>query len=485
FRLRANHFFINDQADSCITYYNKAIEQYASNSMANNRRIALVYMNRAMLATTLEAYDESSLFFQKALKWARNNNSLLGDVYLEWANNLSEKALQQPDYPELHQSNQLLRRADSLGCSSRSRMLYQLGANHQNLALYLYDEEPIRYDSLVNLAANYYRQTIQNAIKEKNISILPQVSTTIAQLFEMGSIKEDKAIMSALSEGYLTSYDSLKVVQQKREELLIDQNEQNILQEKQARLRVIYLFTALLILVAFGLLFYSQQQKIKNLKLQFDIKMEALRSQMNSHFISNTLNAIDSLIMEGRKEEASNYIVGFSRLCRNILNSSKKSYISLHDEIEILKGYLKFEKLRLGDRLMIHWDIDASIDLVHQMVPSLILQPFVENAIWHGILNKPDRSPGNLTVAISNQSKEHLVCIIEDDGIGREKAKAIRSEQSIEWQSWGMKITNERIKALQQIKDAKLEIIDLYDEHDKGIGTKVMIYLPKEVKNNT
>ncbi len=477
-RNQGNLYYVQNELALSKSYYRQAIEQYRLDSIRNASKIALSLMNLAINATQQSGYSQSSEYYQAAANVCpRYDSTLKAEIYLKWAHNISLQAKADTNYTLLQESNRLLRAAQQLGIKDQDNLYYLLGANHQNTALQLYEADSPVYDSLINVAAAFYgNAATQEAISQE---VLSDLLTGLIQLFEMGKIKEDKEILGTILLAFSKmDADTRKWHEQKIH--LVNSNHQLLLKaERQKGLQTSLALIALLLLSAGIFVFLYQQQRIRNLKQQFAARMEALRSQMNSHFVSNTLNAIDSLIMEGKKEEASNYIVGFSRLCRNILNSSKQPYIGLDEELAILRGYLSFEKLRLGDRLQTEWQLDRSLDLASHKVPSLILQPFVENAIWHGILNKADRSPGKVRISISDFDREHLSCTIQDDGVGRKRARQLRESQTIEWQSWGMKITNERIEAIRKLKDASVEIEDLYDEAGQGVGTRVNIILPK------
>lgn len=213
---------------------------------------------------------------------------------------------------------------------------------------------------------------------------------------------------------------------------------------------------------------------------RFQARMEALRAQINPHFISNSLNAIESLVNLNQREAASKYLIHFSRLSRRILNSSRNAVNSLAEELQTLKHFLELEQLRFRDKLS--YEIDVSSGIVPELIeiPALLLQPYVENAIWHGI--KPKSDPGKLKIVIERQDKS-LVCIVEDDGVGREKAREIKQRSTFQLQkSQGMKINEERLEIVGRTKGAKVEVIDLIDTAGNPIGTRVVIRLPFKLR---
>jgi tetratricopeptide (TPR) repeat protein len=210
------------------------------------------------------------------------------------------------------------------------------------------------------------------------------------------------------------------------------------------------------------------QQRAKELEIQ------ALRSQMNPHFIFNCLNAINRFILSHETEAASDYLTKFSRLMRMIMNHSRHSVISLAEELEVLQLYLDMEKLRFKDAFDYIIVQDEEIDASDIHIPPLLLQPFVENAVWHGLMHKTER--GLLTVSL-HPDNDILCCIIQDNGIGREKARTLKSKSAQKHKSMGLQITAERLTLLTGNGSPGhfFDIEDLYDEEGRPAGTKVVL----------
>lgn len=205
-------------------------------------------------------------------------------------------------------------------------------------------------------------------------------------------------------------------------------------------------------------------------------QMTALKSQMNPHFIFNALNSIQSLIRFKKNKEAYKYVNKFATLLRQTLNYSDKDFIPLEKEIELLSNYLEMEKMRLDDQLEFSIDSIAEYNI---SIPSMIIQPFVENAIKHGLLHK---KTGNKRVNIQFelQNKQLLLCTITDNGVGREKAQEIKLKQQRRQSSFSTGATQKRLELLQQLQHQKLgvEYIDLKDNFGQAIGTQVKITIP-------
>ncbi len=249
-------------------------------------------------------------------------------------------------------------------------------------------------------------------------------------------------------------------------------------------LRWWFVITAILVL-AFSIWLYVQLRikRIENterMKAQFsaeitEMESKALRAQMNPHFLFNSLNSIRLFVLKNEVDSAANYIAKFSKLLRQILNHSRQDMIAVYDEITSLKLYLEFERLRF-DR---GFDFDLQIDgqeVLDCQIPPLIIQPFVENAIWHGIMPRMD-DKGYIKVSFERKDNG-LYVTVTDNGIGRDKARENNSKRSLKEGSVGLQITKERLKSLsiRTKRHNSFEIIDLFDENNQPTGTLVKLY---------
>ena len=224
---------------------------------------------------------------------------------------------------------------------------------------------------------------------------------------------------------------------------------------------------------------YRMEVVKKNSILELERKKyvkQALVNQMNPHFIFNALNSINNYILTNNKNKASKYLTKFSGLIRLFLENSDKEYISIAEEINASKLYLEIESNRLKNGLEFEIVTDKEIDQFKTKVPSLIIQPFLENAIWHGI--QPLSSKGRITLNISKNSLSLQISII-DNGIGRKAALKLNSENQFKKHSMGIEIIQKRLAILEQLYKEKvsIEYIDLYKD-EKIAGTQVIIKLP-------
>jgi len=190
----------------------------------------------------------------------------------------------------------------------------------------------------------------------------------------------------------------------------------------------------------------------------------------------NALNSINNYILSNNKNEASKYLTKFSGLIRLVLENSKREYVSIYEEVKANKLYLDIESCRLKNKLDYDFIIDKSIDQFSVKVPALLIQPFLENAIWHGI--QPLDKKGEISVTIS---KKELFLQIEviDNGIGRKKSREINKNNKLKKHSMGIEISWERVKVLEQLykKGVNIEYQDLHDKTE-AVGTLVRISIP-------
>jgi LytS/YehU family sensor histidine kinase len=210
--------------------------------------------------------------------------------------------------------------------------------------------------------------------------------------------------------------------------------------------------------------------------------MTALQAQMNPHFIFNSLNSIQHLISIREKEEAISYLSKFSKLIRKTLESSRENAVPISNELESLVLYIQLEQLRFNHKFDYHISVDERIDKENTEIPPLLIQPYVENAILHGLVNKNGK--GDLWFSL-DRNNGSLVCKIEDNGVGRVKAEEIEKKKVEKHKSLGIIVTNERISTLASLLDynIKVEIEDLFEpqqaeESPRPAGTRVTILIP-------
>jgi len=248
-----------------------------------------------------------------------------------------------------------------------------------------------------------------------------------------------------------------------------------------------FLFLSLfLFVIAFYIYFNTQRKKNErelNLKLQnaqkiMSLEQEALKAQMNPHFIFNCLNAIQYFIIEKDVISANKFISSFAGLIRQALDNSGRKSISIEEEITFLKLFIEIEQNRFEDRFLYQINVSDDIETDLLQIPPMLVQPFVENAINHGLLHKKN-GIGKLEIYFS-LSEEMLKIIISDNGIGRTASRSLSNHVELRHVSKGIALTEMRISRLNfsETNKIKLAIEDQYDNNGNSIGTQVEILIP-------
>lgn len=232
-------------------------------------------------------------------------------------------------------------------------------------------------------------------------------------------------------------------------------------------------------------LFYMRMRAIRTRELlrrrSLESQLQALRLQINPHFIFNALSSIQHLILVREQERAVDYLARFSRLMRAVLENSERTSIPLVEEIESLRHYLNLESLRFEGCFGYRIDVDPDLDVAHMRIPTMLIQPCVENAIRHGLLHK--EGEGNVTIHIASRGSA-ILCRVEDDGVGRKRAEELNRASRPPQRSMGMRVTQERLSILNAASmrsdPISMEITDLSDDVGSPCGTRVDIVIPFE-----
>ena len=224
---------------------------------------------------------------------------------------------------------------------------------------------------------------------------------------------------------------------------------------------------------------YFMVKNIKHQKLTNNmLALKSLRSQMNPHFIFNALNSVNSFIANNDERTANKYLSDFSLLMRVVLENSEEDFIPLEKEIELLELYTKLEHFRFKDKFDYNIVVEEDIKVEEFQIPPMLLQPYIENAVWHGLRYKKEK--GRLDITISQYVKDEIVITITDNGIGREKSKALKTENQQKQNSTGMGNIKKRVAILNEMYKDKVDVFinDFQDEDDTG--TKVVVTLKKD-----
>src|SRR6266536_96106 len=330
-------------------------------------------------------------------------------------------------------------------------------------------------------ALKYARSAFATATAIKNPFTIVNTGTFLVELFKKGN-RLDSAFL--YQEKVLQAKDSLFNMEKERqmqagyynqkmkEQDLAAQNE-----KFQSQLKIYALIGSLLILILLGLQ-YRSRLKTNFYKKAAVMEMKALRAQMNPHFIFNCLTSINRYIVKSDNKTASNYLTKFAKLIRLILDNSAADYITLDAEIQTLQLYMDMEALRFDHAFEYEIQTNDAAASENISIPSMLVQPYAENAIWHGLMQKEEK--GKLWIRFLKQDDNVLKVEIEDNGIGRQKAKETESKDALKRKSYGMQISKDRIELINKLNkyNTSVKVLDMMDEDGKASGTKITIIIP-------
>ncbi|KAA3617921.1 MAG: sensor histidine kinase [Flavobacterium sp.] len=279
----------------------------------------------------------------------------------------------------------------------------------------------------------------------------------------------------ALKQNRITSLENERVLNESRYKLAFENQE---LIQKNNRIQKWIIGSLILIAILLLLTAYYQYKNVRQQKYANNLlALKSLRTQMNPHFIFNALNSVNSFIASNDERTANKYLSDFSQLMRSVLENSEEDFIPLANEIELLKMYTKLEHFRFKDKFEYEFKVDEKINMNEFVIPPMLLQPYVENAVWHGLRYKEEK--GKLDISFEFISEDTVRIVIEDNGIGRSKSKAIKTENQKKQKSKGMGNIQKRIAILNEMYDDKVEVM-VENVFENEEGTRVILKLKKD-----
>ena len=372
--------------------------------------------------------------------------------------------------------------------------LSSLNIFYDNLAICYANKK--QYDS----AIVYYEKALD---LELRYNYVDEYKMDLKELFYINKLANNTKKAFYYVEKYLSAdslyqeargnaVDSLKTAFEFEKSKITLKADEEKLQAVYKKKQLVYLSIGIILLLLLTAVPYAiylrtmlkREKEKQNLLIQVkDSEIKALQSQMNPHFIFNSLNSVLEFISKSETEEAIKYLTKFSRLIRLVLEFSNRKSIFLSEELELLRLYVDLENIRSEKGFEFILSVDENLDLKSYEIPSMLLQPFIENSIIHGILNKvkitelENQSYRGVLKLVISKTDKFLKCVIEDNGIGFEKAMEIKKSKSYNHLSLGMRITKDRLNLISQNK-CQINYFDLKDENENSIGTRVEILIP-------
>lgn len=478
--------------------------------------LARVYYMNKDFSQSIEAYDTLI-----KIEGARNNPSGLIDA----SNNLGNVYEAINDSTEAFEMyNQSYQMANEIGDIDRANAYYVNTDNYFSNRGNTEQQIEVQQQAIDFNSSNGNKEALNQAynniaalnIKAENpqeaIDVLKQ---NIILSDEIGMLEAKEEALSLMTEAYeqlgdyenaVTTYQNLIRVQdsiqkEKNKHALLANNLASQLDEKDQRIEllqtniklskenidllgkrkeeelknqqlIIYsLLGGIIILILAAILVIRSNTEKRKANMLLELK--SLRTQMNPHFIFNSLNSVNSFISKNDERSANKYLSQFSRLMRMVLENSKYDFVSLSSEIDILELYLSLEHLRFENKFDYVFNIDNEIDKEGIEIPPMLIQPFIENSIWHGLRYLDTK--GNLSVSIHKENNS-LLWVIKDNGIGRKKSTELKTKNQQDRKSTGMKNIEERIRILNTMNNTNMEVS--VEDLEQNSGTLVSIRIP-------
>ena len=507
---KAESFYERFQA-LAIERKNKDDEIYAINALGR------LYYSRKDYIQSKVAYDTIL-----ALEQTRNNPQGIIDA----SNNLGNVYEAIDDSSGAFQMyNQSLKLANDIGdqdgvnsyYSNSNKFYGKRGNTKQQIQV---QQEAIEFNSSKGnkkaLTDNYNSIAALNLKEEKPQEAIKYLKQNIVLMDELGTLESKEEALGLITAAYeqigdyesaLKSYQKLVKIQEantkeKNKHIQLASTLSNELDEKDKRIEllqtniqlskdnmfllenqkgeelkkqriVIYALAGGFLVLLLAALLTIRSNRAKR-KANAMLELKSLRAQMNPHFIFNSLNSVNSFISKNDDRSANKYLVQFSRLMRMVLENSKHDFVSLDSEIEILKLYLELEHLRFQDKFDYDFNIGKDIKKDEIEIPPMLIQPFIENSVWHGLRYLDEK--GKLFVSIQKQEGK-LIWTIEDNGIGREKSAELKTKNQQIGKSTGMKNIDDRLRILNKMNNTNMHV-QVMDLNNGATGTRVMVSIP-------
>ena len=444
-------YFKTSNPNQAIEAYDKA--QQIATSSKNQQAVANTMVQKSNVYRTYKQYDSELKLRNELIDLETDNNNTksvakqnleIGNIYL--AKNDATKAI-----PAIEKSIAISEENGDLEQKSQGLQVLSKAYSQRNDFAKAFEV----YKRYVETIDALYKS------KEDALKSSAEVATTINNKLQRLNLIEKELSLSE------KTYDILK------QEHLVNQKEL-----KSRKIFNISIGVAFLVLtIASFLIYRSSLQKRRANQL---LALKSLRSQMNPHFIYNSLNSVNNYISKNDEKSANKFLSDFSKLMRAVMDNSKQDFVSLHSEIQILEVYLKLEHSRFSDKFEYQFNIDQELEAEQCLVPPMLIQPFIENAIWHGLRYRSDK--GLLTVSLSKE-KGAIKVLVRDNGIGRKKSEELKTKNQKEHASTGLKNIENRISLINQLYHAKIGLSIIDYENGQETGTHVTLTIP--IKNDT
>lgn len=468
------------QYDLALEEFNSSleIEKVSNNNLGlaiNHHNIGAIYEAQNKLNAALKSYKISLAHNEKINSNVGRVicNTSIGSIYVKQNNSAAALEIIEPTIA-LAEENQdqfyIAFAYITLGWAHNK-------LDHLELAEYWLTkglEVALKYELKSSISDAYLHLSELNEKKNNPEVALKQYKEAIAL---------NQSILSEKNAQFVSSLRMQYETEKKNSQIQTLANENEIVKLRLEKNKKTGLFLlSILLFIGVALFFFYRHRQLKSEKMILTLEQDMLRNQMNPHFIFNSLNSIKLYIINNEKENAVYYLTKFSKFIRKILMASTVKQISLAEELETMQLYINIENIRFSNKISYNTIINPSVDINALKVPSLVLQPFLENALWHGLSSKKEAK--NITVHVYQSKKDYITISIIDNGIGRKASREIKEKKMLKRKSLGIEITKQRLENFSKryTQNYTITIEDLY-ENNKATGTKVTLKIPtKQIK---
>ncbi|MFK7834560.1 MAG: tetratricopeptide repeat protein [Winogradskyella sp.] len=476
-----NIYLALQQYDLAITQFNKSlkIEKKTNNSLG----LAINYHNIGYAEEAKGNLETALINYEKSLEYNNLIDSEMGRVICY--NSIGGIYLKQENYKK---AEPIIK--DGLRKSLNLDDQYYITASYLNLGQLKLEQNKIplaetHLKKALNIATSYNLKS-SIATSSKLLSKISQKKNNYkaALQYYQDAVDIENTILTEKNLQYVNDIAIEYENENKNNQIKALALENETVRIRLERNKKILLYTSLLLFVIGIILFILNRTKaLKRDRHILTLEQDMLRSQMNPHFIFNSLNSIKLYIINNDKTNAVYYLNKFSKLIRKILMASKEKETSLNDELETMKLYMNIENIRFDNQIDFTIKVDPTINMEVTKIPSMVLQPFLENSLWHGLSSKSENKKIDLNV--SKKSPNYITVEIIDNGIGRIAARKINNQKKLQRNSVGIDITKARLANFSESfsNSYSLQIEDLYD-NETPIGTKIKLEIPTNKVNH-
>ena len=473
--------------------YQKAID-YLEESTAIEREINSMYgvagclNNLGVLYSMIGKQELAMTRFREALSIHRNHN-----IFNEVVNGLNNIGNIFLEYDQLDSAIIYYKKAISVGEEYQLLPAISIAYNNIGKAFLKQDKIALALKSTkkayqINKEINHKVELTKSLLNYSLIYKKTEQYDSAYKYQKLYSIYKD-SIHNARNERQMAEMETRYETQRKEREIEILNKEKELqelessqkellLAKKSSARNILLTGMGLILLIAF-LLYnrYQLKQKSKFEMKAIQMELKALRAQINPHFTFNIMTSIQHYILDNQPDAAQKYLGKFARLVRSVLDNSETPLVTIEEDLKALDLYVELDTLRFENNFDYKKIIDEEIDVGFDRIPAMLLQPHVENAIWHGLQHKEGK--GKITVELKRQ-EDMLLCSIEDNGVGRKKAQELQSANKTKHKSMGMFISRERLRIINSKSKSNLNVNvhDLEDANGNALGTRVELFAP-------